>query len=82
MSGFTILDSLEKRIEKVQAIIDSRTRKLNKINDWVAKQEDILIIKKRRLQKIWKISLVGFTIGACLFLSIYLFINSITFILL
>lgn len=76
MSGFTILDSLEKRIKKVQAIIDSRTKKLNKINDWVAKQEDSLIIKKHRLQKIWKMSLVSFIIGFCLLLLVYLFIKS------
>lgn len=76
MSGFAILDSLEDRIEKVQTIIDSRTKKLSKINEWVKQQEDIFVIKRQRFQKISKIALIGFTIGICILILVYLFIKS------
>lgn len=75
MSGFTILDSLEDRIEKVQSIIESRTKKLGKINEWVAEQEDILVIKRKRLQRIWKIALITSIIGLFLMITLYFFIN-------
>lgn len=71
MTGFTILDSLEDRIEKVQATIESRTKKLEKINEWVAKEEDILVIKRKRLQRIWKILLIGSTSSLIAIVIIY-----------
>lgn len=71
MSGFTIIDSLEYRIESIQATIESRTKKLEKINKWVAKQEEMLVVKKGRIQKLWKFGLVMSILGFIFVVAIH-----------